>query len=68
MFRRLALGGASAAAVRAFPGERVVSVNGPLHLHGDSHQITGCHFHLPEHAPVIEQHDNALLGLEDNVS
>jgi hypothetical protein len=64
MFKSLALGGVSAAAVRAFPEatEHVVSVNGPLHLHGDSHMITGCVFHLPERAPVIEIHDNKLLG------
>lgn len=58
MFKHLALGGASAAAVRAFPdspqetAERVVaaggvvpvSVSGPLHLHGDGQTITNCNF------------------------
>jgi hypothetical protein len=64
MFKRLALGGASAAAARVLPGatQEIVSVNGPLHLHGDSHQITGCSFHLGEKSPAIDIHTNRLIG------
>jgi hypothetical protein len=64
MFRRLALGGVSAAAARVLPGapQEIVSVNGPLHLYGDSHMITGCVFHVGEKVPAIGIHANRLIG------